>query len=732
MATIRPRTVKFLGILFIILCCFVLANALPHLPHAKRQGEGGERPTGNELDFPRPGGQDIPASPTSNENMGDRNDSPDDTKDGSGKNSSGGKDANSGSSVSTQPNPELDPKLAEISVPGVVTTASKEYSELLEHSLLFYEAQRSGKLPSDNRVKWRNSSSLRDGYDNRVDLEGGYYDAGNYIKATFPLSFTLNLINWGALEYFEGYVLANQTEFLRSMVKWGTDWLKKAHPSANELYVQVGVGRVENNYWGPDTDIPTPRYSYKIDANKTGTDVAAEAAAAFASSALLFRRLAQHRGNATDQQYADELIKHAQELYQFAELRPYNVYQDSVPSAKHVYPSKGYYDELFWGALWLYRATGLKTYLDTATKLYKDHPDTLANSPYPVDWDNKNGAAYVLAAQVTSGYCLGGPSGGILPATAEASMWRNAAEAYLDNVVDNQLGGTLTRGGLLWFDGTSNNNSLVASQNAAQLLLTYSSSVLRQAPDGQIPTKPMAMRAAKYESMALKQLDYLLGKNPINVMYVVGEHKNSPKNPHSAPAHGGRDVSNLLNPPQTAHVLLGAVVGGPDKFDQFTDDRRNWAQTEVSLDYNAPYQSNIARMVMYSAKDPFYVVTALPPSEAKPPDSNANFPPPPSSEDTSGGDGRPWAIRNLPLLIGVPVGVLVLAFGITLLIVYRFPLFGKKGDNRTMDLEGAVANIHGKDTEAKHSSVYLNTPDEQFTEESTDGESSEPEHRYSS
>lgn len=29
-----------------------------------------------------------------------------------------------------------------------------EYVRLLNHSILFYEAQRSGKLPADNRVPW--------------------------------------------------------------------------------------------------------------------------------------------------------------------------------------------------------------------------------------------------------------------------------------------------------------------------------------------------------------------------------------------------------------------------------------------------------------------------------------------------------------------------------------------------------------------------------------------------
>lgn len=42
---------------------------------------------------------------------------------------------------------------------------SIDYGEALTKSLLYYEAQRSGKLPSDQRVQWRGDSALQDGRD---------------------------------------------------------------------------------------------------------------------------------------------------------------------------------------------------------------------------------------------------------------------------------------------------------------------------------------------------------------------------------------------------------------------------------------------------------------------------------------------------------------------------------------------------------------------------------------
>ena len=47
-------------------------------------------------------------------------------------------------------------------------------------SMLFYEAQISGKLPATQRVTWRKDSALNDKGNNGEDLTGGYYDGGYF------------------------------------------------------------------------------------------------------------------------------------------------------------------------------------------------------------------------------------------------------------------------------------------------------------------------------------------------------------------------------------------------------------------------------------------------------------------------------------------------------------------------------------------------------------------------
>src|SRR5229473_319722 len=50
---------------------------------------------------------------------------------------------------------------------------NSQWSTLLGSLLYFYEAQRSGRLPTTNRVSWRNDSALNDGSDVGLDLSGG-------------------------------------------------------------------------------------------------------------------------------------------------------------------------------------------------------------------------------------------------------------------------------------------------------------------------------------------------------------------------------------------------------------------------------------------------------------------------------------------------------------------------------------------------------------------------------
>ncbi len=81
--------------------------------------------------------------------------------------------------------------------------------------------------------------------------------------------------------------------------------------------------------------------------------------------------------------------------------------------------------------------------------------------------------------------------------------------------------------------------------------------------------------------------------------FVVGFGNNPPTQPHhrgsSCPRTGV--CYHAVNRPNP-NVLYGALVGGPkERNDQFSDKRRDWVESEVTLDYNAAYQALLAGVI---------------------------------------------------------------------------------------------------------------------------------------
>ena len=72
-----------------------------------------------------------------------------------------------------------------------------------------------------------------------MDLVGGYYDAGDHVKFGLPMAFTVTMLSWGALEYWQQIADAGELEHTLEAIKWGTDYFIKAHTSPNVLWAEV-------------------------------------------------------------------------------------------------------------------------------------------------------------------------------------------------------------------------------------------------------------------------------------------------------------------------------------------------------------------------------------------------------------------------------------------------------------------------------------------------------------
>ena len=190
------------------------------------------------------------------------------------------------------------------------------YAEALQKSVFFYEAQRSGALPADNRVEWRGDSGLSDGSDVGHDLTGGWYDAGDHVKFGFPMASTATMLAWSLIEYGDAYTQTGQHQYALDNVRWATDYFLKAFtndtPGQYEFYGQVGNGSADHGWWGSAEVMQMARPAYKVDTSCPGSDLTGETAAALAAASILFR-------DAGETSYADQLYTQAVKLYDFAD-----------------------------------------------------------------------------------------------------------------------------------------------------------------------------------------------------------------------------------------------------------------------------------------------------------------------------------------------------------------------------------------------------------------------------
>jgi hypothetical protein len=462
------------------------------------------------------------------------------------------------------------------------------YGEALQKAIWFYEAQISGPKPAFSRVSWRGDSALGDGSDVGRDLTGGWFDAGDHIKFGFAMASSAAMLAWGGVQYRQAYQSSGQLQHLLANLRVANDYFIKAHTAPNELWGQIGEEGPDHSFWGPAEIMQMPRRAFKIDMAHPGSDLAAETAAAMAASSIVFRP--------TDPGYADALVAHARQLFAFAEATPGTFYVDSIPAAQCCYNSHfgNPNDEVTWAAVWLFKATNETAFLTRARELYttmcKENGTTTPCFTWAQNWNDKHFGTYVLMAQLTG-----------------EAQFKTDAQRWLD--FWSVGGGRRTAGGLMFVDGFG---ALRYAANTAFIALVYA--------DFLGGADPLFSR---YHDFAKRQIDYILGANPVNHSYVCGFGNNPPINPHHRTAHGswvnGGPTGVPLN---NRHVLYGGLVGGPTAQDDFSwvDDRGNFRANEVATDFNAGFSGALARLFQEFGGTP---LTNFPPIE--PPDDDEIF-----------------------------------------------------------------------------------------------------------
>ncbi|EHA8587680.1 endoglucanase 12 [Cocos nucifera] len=510
-----------------------------------------------------------------------------------------------------------------------------QYTMALHKALLFFNAQKSGRLPKNNGIPWRGNSGLKDGSDQpdiKGGLVGGYYDAGDNIKFHFPMAYSMTLLSWSVIEYSQKYKAIGEYDHIRELIKWGTDYLLKTFNSSattiDKIYSQVGEATnssttPDDHYcWMRPEDMDYPR---KTQVASSAPDLGGEMAAALAAASIVFH---------DDAAYSKKLINGAAAVYKFARsMGRRTPYSRGNPYIEPFYNSTGYWDEYMWSAAWMYYATGNSSYMSFATdpRLPKNAKAFMQITDLGVlSWDNKLPAAMLLLTRfrlfLNPGY----------PYEETLLQYHNATGIDMCSCFKEFHVFNWTRGGLIQLNhGRPQALQYVA---ATAFLASLYADYMDAANVPGWYCGPYYFSTSSLRSFAASQMNYILGDNPKKMSYVVGYGKNYPKQVHHRGASipdngvkysctGGLKWLHAKSP--NPNVINGAMVGGPDRSDGFVDVRKDYGYTEPTLAGNAGLVAALVSLTssggagvdkntIFSAVPPLFPPSPPPPAPWKP------------------------------------------------------------------------------------------------------------------
>jgi hypothetical protein len=382
-----------------------------------------------------------------------------------------------------------------------------------------------------------------------VDLEGGWFDAGDFVKFAHTTAYADSLL-----------LVAQRTlgraapAALGREIRFGLDWLRKAwDPAHNTLYVQVGIGsgNADSTFFGdhdlwrlPEADDAltgaenrylTRRPAFGTDAapGRLAPNLAGRLAATFA--------LAAQVDAPTDAARARAELALAAQIYGRAKTTGVTE-ADVVTALPHAfYPESAWRDDLELGAAELARA-GYRLHdpraggwLAAAGRWARAYLDTEAGGDTLNLYDDSALAHAELLGMIRA---------------HGAQLAVSAAELAGD--LRGQLGIGLRRAAADPFRAGGNYADFDVASHTFGLVAT--AALYRQVTgDG------------RYERFASEQRNWVLGANPWGASLMIGVGSTFPDCPQHV-------VANLAgNLDGTPPVLRGAVVNGPNDATLFAD-----------------------------------------------------------------------------------------------------------------------------------------------------------------
>lgn len=470
--------------------------------------------------------------------------------------------------------------------PVTANAADNDYYKALAMSLYMYDANACGNGITDGPLTWRGDCHTYDSAasvgsldgslksavdpdgDGKVDVSGGFHDAGDHIKFNLTIGFGMNSL--ALSEYLNPgvYEKAGCKDHLIYELKWGADYLMKTtflDSSGNVAAIAhvVANGGEDHAIWSAPEVQTYARPIYWLTANKNNSPVCCEMAAGLAGTAYVVKD--------SDPEYADKCIKYAKALLEFGQK---HVGNEGGGLADFYGTDAQYQDEEAMAQAWLWiNKAGEKP---SRVPKNKDYGDAQYDG-WVYCWN-----------KVWQGYA--------------ALMYKATGDQAFADELKVELEG---QGGLKV--GTYNADGWGASRyNCAKQMDALALANGDKDPD--------YAKGAKY------QMDHILGDNSLGYSFLLGYGDKWPVHIHHRAANPGTDANGASSNPSAKYTAYGLLVGGDDK-SGYQDQTDKYQYTEGALDYNGCFAVACAGIANLYGGD----ATAMPALAKQAKEINENF-----------------------------------------------------------------------------------------------------------
>lgn len=411
-------------------------------------------------------------------------------------------------------------------------------------------------------------------------MTGGWYDAGDHGK------YVVNggISTWEVLSTYERDLYArtgksgklgdgsldipesgNKVPDLLDEVRWELDFLLRMQVPQGKPLAGMAHHKIHDEQW---TGLPLMPADdpQKRELHPPSTAATLNLAATAAQAARLYR---PH-----DPAFAAKALTAARTAWTAAKEHPAVYASESDGVGGGTYSDNNVTDEFYWAAAQLYLTTGEKAFQEYVLASPVHTADIFG--PVGFDWARTAAAGRLDLATVPSK----------LPGRDKVRQSViKAADSYLATLKAHPYGMPYAPGGNL-YDWGSNHQIL---NNAVVIATAYDIS-----------------GASKYREGALQSMDYLFGRNALNISYVTGYGEVDARNQHS------RWYAHQLDPNQP-NPPVGTLAGGPNSSIQdpyaqsklqgcvgqfcYIDDIQSWSTNEHTINWNAA----LARMASFVA-----------------------------------------------------------------------------------------------------------------------------------